>query len=471
LKKYLLDALIEYQNTNTYPFHMPGHKRQGQFVNPFTIDITEIDGFDNLYHEEGILKEAQERAAALYRSSETHFLVNGSTGGILSAISSCTRTGGKLLMARNCHKAVYHAALLGELEVVYLYPEKESNYNINGEISAAEVERILAEEQDILAVFLTSPTYDGVVSDIKAIAKIAHQYQIPLIVDEAHGAHLSFHSYFPENAIGGGADIVINSLHKTMPAFTQTALLHVNGELVDRERLSMYLSIYQTSSPSYLLMAGIDECIRKITREKETLFADFVKRLDRFYQEAEQWNKIKLVADLPCFDRSKLILSVKDTTINGLILKNKLREKYAIELEMAAGSYALALTSVMDTDEGFERLLQGVTEIDKSLQDIGLDTTKSEFGIVSQMEKNKCACRISEAVSGHGESRLLKQSIGEISTEFLYLYPPGIPLLVPGEVISESLVAQIETYREQGFSLQGLADYQINEVKCLSKVR
>ena len=245
----------------------------------YGLDITEIDGFDNLHQTVGILKREQEKAARLYGAEQTYFLVNGSTGGILSAIGAVTEKGGRLLMGRNCHKSVYHGAYLQELEVSYLYPELleygmtgttavagTGNGTITGTIAGAvvpeSVEEKLRKEPDIGAVLITSPTYEGVVSDVRKIAAIAHRYGKPLVVDEAHGAHFSLSSYFPESAVHQNADLVIQSLHKTLPALTQTGVLHVSGERTDDNRVEEMLRIFQTSSPSYVLMAGIDRCVR-----------------------------------------------------------------------------------------------------------------------------------------------------------------------------------------------------------------
>ena len=270
----IYDKLLAYGNSDAYPFHMPGHKRQiTDFVNPFQIDITEIDGFDNLHHPEGILKEAQERAAALYGSRSTYFLVNGSTCGILSAVSALVRPGGEIILARNCHKASYHACYLGDLVIHSLYPQWEPKWGINGGILPEDVEKLLAEYPKTQAVLLTSPTYDGAVSDIRGIARICHAHRVPLIVDEAHGAHLGFHPYFPESALKLGADVVIQSFHKTLPSLTQTAVLHVGRDAqVDEERIRRFLGIYQSSSPSYIFMAAMDRCVEFLKmREKSGL--------------------------------------------------------------------------------------------------------------------------------------------------------------------------------------------------------
>ena len=234
------DALKNYTRENVYPFHMPGHKRQMDLLgdtSPYSIDITEIDGFDDLHHADGILKDAQERAARIYHADETHFLINGSTVGILSAIFGVTQKGDTILVARNCHKSVYHAIDMNELNPVYLYPAFDSEAQLNTEISAEDVRTALEKNPKIRAVVIVSPTYDGVVSDVEAIAEAVHEKGIPIIVDEAHGAHFGFHPYFPENSNTKGADLVIHSLHKTLPSLTQTALLHVNGDLVDRRRV------------------------------------------------------------------------------------------------------------------------------------------------------------------------------------------------------------------------------------------
>ena len=206
--KRLYKELEDYSHKDYYPFHMPGHKRNpfsvdGEF--PFERDITEIEDFDNLHHPEGIIKEAQEAAARLYHVKESFYSVNGSTAALLAAISASVKKGGQILMARNCHKSVYHALYLRDLHPTYIYPQLYENLGISGGISPSRVERALEENKEIEAVLITSPTYDGVVSDIRGIAEIAHQYNIPLIVDEAHGAHFRFSDYFPVSAAGRSA--------------------------------------------------------------------------------------------------------------------------------------------------------------------------------------------------------------------------------------------------------------------------
>lgn len=473
---YLYDQLRDYAKSDYYPFHMPGHKRRlGGFMNPIETDITEIEGFDNLHHAEGILKEAQERAAAVYGSENTYFLVNGSTAGILGAVSACTSIGGKILMARNCHKAVYHSVLIRELDAVYIYPQQEQEIGLNCGLSPEKIREMLITAPDIQAVIITSPSYDGVVSDVEKIADICHTYQKPLIVDEAHGAHFGFHPYFPNNSIGKGADIVIHSLHKTLPAFTQTGLIHLNGSLVDRAVLERYLGIYQTSSPSYLLMAGVDQCIRMLEESGDRLFGEFVENLEQFRRKTGKLQMVGLAGkeelagekDVADLDLSKLILYIKNGSMSGNELYEELLQRYHLQLEMAAGDYALALTSIGDTREGFDRLYQALEEIDRRLlaKDPVQLEKRSYAGIDNQTEMPIC-----RAVERKMERILLENATGRIAGEFVYLYPPGIPLIVPGEKISGEFVENVLQYREKGFSLQGMKDYSGKYLEVLERV-
>lgn len=473
---YLYDELRNYAKSDYYPFHMPGHKRRlGEFMNPIEADITEIEGFDNLHHAEGILKEAKERAAAIYKSRNTYFLVNGSTAGILSAVSACTSIGGKILMARNCHKAVYHSVLIRELDAVYIYPQQEQVIGLNCGLSPEKIKELLITVPDIQAVIITSPSYDGVVSDVKKIADICHSYQKPLIVDEAHGAHFGFHPYFPENSIGKGADIVIHSLHKTLPAFTQTGLIHLNSSLVDKEVLERYLGIYQSSSPSYLLMAGIDQCIRMLEESRDRLFGEFVENLEQFRRNSREWKLVGVAGkeelagekDVVDLDLSKLIIYIKNGGMSGNELYDELLQHYHLQLEMAAGDYALALTSIGDDRDGFERLHQALSDIDRRLMaDTPVILEKRSYAVT----ENQSEITISQAVDMKMERVLLENAAGRIAGEFIYLYPPGIPLIVPGEKISGEFVENVLQYREKGFSLQGMKDYSGEYLEVLKDV-
>lgn len=517
---------------------MPGHKRRlpsGEA--PYDIDITEIDGFDNLHHAEGIILEAEERAAKLYGSEETHYLINGSTCGILAAIGAAVPFGGRILMARNSHKAAYHAACLNHLSVTYLYPRRpgtgdltvglagqdrgdvffadpigqkdaagfftdrneqtsaEGAGNIldvaegfpadfNGRISAEDVGRALSADTagEIRAVFLTSPTYEGVVSDVRTIAEIAHKREIPLIVDEAHGAHFGMHEMFPESSVKKGADLVIHSLHKTMPSMTQTSLIHVNGPLVDRRRLRRMLDIYQTSSPNYVLMASMDRCISLISEQGDALFEAFAGRLRRFYSSCADLRFFRL---LKTDDPSKILVMPNPRLMSAVELYDTFRDRYHLQPEMCALSYVLMLSSVGDSNEGFERLSCAMHEMDGELgqrQEEGQPASPAESGNgqpatagedqagfegFPPLPRSEEVTKIAEAMDGESEEVAFEKSAGRVSCEFLYLYPPGIPMIAPGERITEELISRVREVQAMGFEINGAEDRTMQKIRVL----
>lgn len=451
----LYEQLKEYADSDYLPMHMPGHKRRmGDIGNPFFIDITEIEGFDNLHHAEGILMEAQKRAAKLYHSEETHYLVNGSTAGILSAISGCVSAGGKLLLARNSHKSAYHAVMLRGLCAEYIYPQFIEEMGINGPILPEDVEKKLKEYPDIQAVLMTSPTYDGIVSDVRAIAGIVHAHGIPLIVDEAHGAHFPFSAHFPEDSISCGADVVIHSLHKTLPSLTQTALIHLNGDRIDRERIRKYLTVYQSSSPSYVLMASIDNCVEWTELHREA-FDSFWECLDSCRKKLRSMKVLRLV-DVAGMDVSKILVSVRGTDISGHELSGILRDRYHLELEMACSSYVCAITSVGDTEESMGRLVDALIRIDRELQN--RCSSEDQAVRTDTVIPTESVCTLLEAEEQEKEKCLLEESCGRISGDFVTLYPPGIPILTPGERISREIIERVERYLEDGFEVHGISE-------------
>lgn len=560
----LYEKLAAYGASDFYAFHMPGHKRlMGKFENPFQIDITEIDGFDDLHHPEakGVLTEAQSRAARVFGAEETHFLVNGSTAGILSAISACTKQGGTILMARNCHRSVYHGAELRGLKTVYLYPQYISELGINGAVLPEDVENALQKSvmekkqradkktaghscengkenrnrnhTDIQAVMLVSPTYDGVCSDVRQIAEICHCYGVPLIVDQAHGAHFPFSEYFPEDAVSAGADVVIHSVHKTLPSMTQTALLHVQGKLVNRERIRKFLSIYQSSSPSYVLMASIDACVDLIERDGEELFERHTRELRAFRESCRDLKWLYLAGldsekdgiwqleakpaefgQTADFDRSKLLISARRANragagLTGEELSRMLRERYHIQMEMSGPDYVVGIAGIADSEEGFGRLAEALHAIDRDIDDeitknpiartnnIKIITEQSSMELknierkraekirnrtktnqtesVNKKEIQDClnaddkACdessalprqeavlTISEAAEAEGTCRPLKACEGAVAGIYVYLYPPGIPVLAPGEQVTAELLERIEKWLEAGYDVHGL---------------
>lgn len=460
--EHLLDRLLENRDSGIYPYHMPGHKRQacGKLSRELCgIDITEIDGFDNLHQPEGILLRLQQEAARLYGAEESFYLVNGSTAGILSAVSAAVPQGGHILMGRNCHRSAYHAAGLRNLKISYLYPPVLSTYDICDRVSPQQVKEALDAEPDIDAVLLVSPTYEGRISDIQAIAEITRERGIPLIVDEAHGAHLGFGPSFAPNSCRAGADLVIHSIHKTLPALTQTALLHVSGELIDRRLLRRFLQVYQTSSPSYLLMASIDNALEFVEREGQRAFGSFAENYSKMLEDLSACRHLRFLPWERAYqDIGKLVISVKGTGMSGRELYDTLLQKYRLQPEMAAESYVLAMFTVNDSAEAYERMTRALLEIDGTLTAAGAagETAAAESIEVGDTG-NRPVCRypLSKAWEMESVETELEESVGHPAGEFVNLYPPGAPVLVPGEEITPQLCSRIRTWVLEGLTVQG----------------
>ena len=462
----IYQELIKLAEGDMYPFHMPGHKRNLQSTplkGAFRCDITEIDGFDNLHDEKGIILEAEKRANRLYGADDTFFLVNGSTSGVLSAVSAAVPEGGNILAARGSHKSFYHAAYLRSLEIEYLEPRMIGTYGIFDSYNAEDVKRAIGNvrvKPD--AVFITSPTYEGKCSDIEGIAKVCHDEGIILIVDEAHGAHFGFGDGLPESAVKCGADIVIHSLHKTLPAMTQTALIHVQGNLVDKALLKRFLRIYQSSSPSYVLMSSIDLCMKEMQDNGKEFSERLTGYRKKIQDETSECSILKVPDLSELEDPAKVLIYADTDQMTGQQLYDILREDYLLQLEMAGEHYALAIITGWDTEEGIDRLIKAVCEIDECLQ-------KKPGARVDAIEKRysipKREMSLQKAWDSEHETVSLNMAEGRISGDFINLYPPGIPLVVPGEIIGGDLIKDIERYLAENLNVQGIFEVENSENK------
>lgn len=472
----LYDKLVAYCNGDYYPMHMPGHKRNVDMLsmeNPYRFDITEIEGFDNLHQAEGILMELSQRICKLYGSRRSYPLINGSTAGILTALSVATSRGDKVLVARNAHKSVYHGVIQMGLRPVYIYPQVASNPTIYCGLNADQIEEALIKEKNVKAVIITSPTYEGIVSDINHIAKVVHKYDALLIVDEAHGAHFGFYESFPKSAIYCGADLVIQSFHKTLPSLTQTAVLHSMVEELD-SKIRKYLAIYQTSSPSYVLLSGIDRCISILEDHADTVFHSYMELLKDFYHRMKTLEKLRVINQIQMgsyeafdWDMSKIIISVQNTTITAQELHSKLREEYHIVMEMEAMDYVLGMTSICDTKEGFNRLAEALISIDREVELLQREATSSVNDILQRsplqvMYPQEAFERASEIVPLHN-------SEGRIAATFVSLFPPGSPLLVPGELIDQALIDYIRLVKQKGIAITGLSGMDKLQIEVLQE--
>ena len=457
----LQNRLRMYGQSDALPMHMPGHKRNLSIA-PFLkgldarMDITEIEGFDDLHHPEGILKESMELAAALWKSERSFFLVNGSTCGILAGMRAVLCPGDEVILARNSHRSVYHALELCGAKPWFLLPQWNDAFGICGSISPQAVECALREHPRAKLVVITSPTYEGVLSDLGAIAQIVHRHGAILLVDEAHGAHLGLFGVFPSGAVAAGADLVIQSVHKTLLCLTQTALLHCNGSRVSPQQVARQLSIFETSSPSYLLMGAMDGLVRELWTDGEALLRGWRQALAMFMAEASGLLRMKILGmegemqAIYALDPSKILICTRGCNLTGPQLMRRLREEYGIELEMSAPGYALAMTGAGDTCSTLKRFAQALHALDATVQEV----PQAQAVDALPLALPRLAMQPCDAVHRRHQRVPVRESVGRISAEYVWAYPPGIPLLIPGEEISQEFLRAAAAMQQAGIVLR-----------------
>lgn len=425
----------ELEKLDTYPFHMPGHKRNEKFgISGSEIDITEIEGFDNLHCPKDIIADLEKDIADIFGYKKSMISVNGSTCGILSAICAVCDRGDKIIIARNCHKSVYNACFLKELDVVYLEPEFNTELGVYDKIAQTAVDKIIKENSDAKALVITSPTYEGMISEIDC--------NIPLIIDSAHGAHFGFADWLPERANG---DIVIQSLHKTLPCLTQSAVIHINNEKYF-DKVKMYMDIFESSSPSYILLNSVDKCIDFLKNSKAQ-FSEYKNELDNFYSRAAALEHITIHQN---DDITRLIISAKGYT--GTELADHLRNN-GIEPEGATLNFVILISTVADKQTGFGLLYHALESLEKR-------TSVKNFSAKISIP-NKI-CKASEIK--HTAITSIDKSIGKICGTYIFAYPPDIPIIVPGEMITQEVIDNIKLCMDNGVNIisdDGLLPYNI----------
>lgn len=453
MERYIANQLMQYLEDNKHPWHMPGHKRKSLMAKEGTkiqevlssampFDVTEVPGTDDLYYPEEGIKKSLEQLKDIYKSAYSTYIVNGATGGILAAIRAVAKAGDKGIVARNCHKSVYNACSVFGIEPVYIAPvsapENENLPRIEGAITPGEVEGALEKNSDAKFIILSSPNYDGVLSDIEGISEVAHKFGVALIVDEAHGAHLPFMKWEKEarSAVYAGADIVVQSLHKTLAAFTQTAMIHVMNENYV-ELVKDMVATFMTSSPSYLMLYSMEEAIcrayEKDTKEYLSLLAWFreqVNQMSMLHVVTEEQTKM-LGAD--AYDETRIIIYSKNH-ISGKALVRRLEEIGGIVCEMAGLDYALLISTMEDEREDFIQLVEVLKVLDQELA-MGVD------------------------IESDGEEQYEKQDllalVGTVAKDNVYVYPPGSYILTKGEDITEEAIARLLEYVESKNYIRG----------------
>lgn len=438
------------KKNNKIPFHMPGHKRNTKLLGDklqFDIDVTEICGFDNLHNPQNIILNIENKIKNLYSSKHSFLLINGSTCGILAAVNSVVKEGDKVLVARNCHQSVYNAIELSKGKSIYINPTYDE-YGIAREITAEDVNIAIEVNSDIKLIIITSPTYEGVISDVSKIADIAHQYDIPVLVDSAHGAH-----FFNKTK----ADITIMSLHKTLPALTQCAVAHINSNLIDIDEFRHKLSVFETSSPSYILMSSIENCVDFVNNNKN-LFDIYYNKLNEFYKITNSLKNLKVLRYDDC---GKLIIFTGNSNINGHQLSNVLRDDYNIEIEMAQNSYILAMTSFCDDFNNYLYFAKSLLEIDSRLKYVEHTSEIYNFNLpVKYFEAHQ--------ISKSDEIFNISDCLGKVSCEYVWAYPPGIPLLVPGEYINEDILKVFNEFALNNIDIHSTYSNMPNKLMCKS---
>lgn len=451
---------------------MPGHKLGGGVPRELAeellqLDVTEIDGTDNLHYPEGIIREAQELAAKAFGADKTFFLVNGSTCGVQAAILSVCARGQKLIVGRDSHKAVAAGLILAGAAPVFVQPEFNEEFSIPAEINQESIEEVLRSNPDASAVLITRPNYYGICSDIEKISSLVHSYGKLLIVDEAHGAHLCFNDSLPPAALRHGADICIQSAHKTLPAVTQGAYLHVKGNRVDMDRLSFNLKMLQTSSPSYIIMSYLDIARELMEREGRDKLEALADTNAWFGEEIERTGVYKVLSGRNLGikvtqDYTRLVINIKGLGISGYRAEKLLREKYGTQIEMADYENLVIITTVADTRASLTKLLEALKALalTESGQDMECRAEKLRSILKGKrgMEDGNFKLLPWEAYYSGKEVLPLQKSEGRISADIITPYPPGIPLLYPGEIITDSCIQYIADIMAAGGKVNGIVD-------------
>lgn len=465
----LIDGLKKYIRENNIRMHMPGHKAKEELkclggLIP-EIDVTEVKGVDNLQNPEGIIKKSEENASRVFKAKETLYSVNGTTAGLYAAITSQVSRGEKILISRDSHKAVYQAVILGSLNCDYIYPKYDENVNMLIGITPKQIKEKLEQDKDIKAVVINYPSYYGVCSDIEGIARVVHNSGKILIVDEAHGAHLSFHNELPKSALESGADIVIQSSHKTLPAFTQSSMVHVGTDRVDMEKLKLHMNIYQTTSPSYILMSSLDYAVNYMDKFGYKGLDRVLKKIREMTYYLKKLGNVKIYngeGQLPYdFDETKFLFSIDG--LSGTRLESILREDYNIQVELSDNYYVLSLITALDEDEDLEKLKLAIEKISKR-EKYKNETQDEKFLDIRNIEP-KIVKTLDKAFYSEKNSVQLDKSKGSISGEFIIPYPPGIPILAPGEEVSFEIIDYIKHLKENHIEILGLNKGKIKILK------
>ena len=478
LETPLLNALIESAAKPHAAFYAPGHK-QGQGSDRkiedligkrvFKADLPELPELDNLFAPEGVIASAQQLAAETFGAERTWFLVNGSTCGIVAAILATCGTDDKIILPRNSHQSAIAGLVLSGAMPIFINPEYNREVGLAYNVTPEAVERALERHPDTKAVLMLHPTYQGICSDLEAIAHIARRYNVPLIVDEAHGAHFAFHRDLPPSAMSLGADLSVQSIHKTLSALTQASMLHLQGDRICPLRVNKALQLVESTSPSYLLLASLDAARQQMSDRGDELMS----RTIALATEAQT------IAEIPClsiltpriqpgcrhFDPTRLTIDVSKLGITGFEADEILHERLGVTCELPLLQYLTFIISLGNTTVDIQKLVRAC----KTLSQLATDRTISPPSILSHSPSSIYPSQVSprEAYFAVTETVALGEASDRLCGELICPYPPGIPLLMPGEIITSEAIEYLQQVLAAGGTITGCKDPTVQTIQTL----
>ncbi|URM31862.1 aminotransferase class I/II-fold pyridoxal phosphate-dependent enzyme [Cytobacillus firmus] len=480
-KTPLFSGLLAHAKKDPVQFHIPGHKK-GAGIDPefreyigdnaLAIDLINIGPLDDLHQPKGIIKEAQDLAAEAFGADKTFFSVQGTSGAIMTMVMAVCGPGDKIIVPRNVHKSVMSAIVFSGATPIFIHPEIDENLGISHGITTESVSKALELHPDAKGVLVINPTYFGVSADLKKIVEIAHSYNVPVLVDEAHGVHIHFHDELPLSAMQAGADLAATSVHKLGGSMTQSSILNMKGNLVSAKRVQSILSMLTTTSTSYLLLASLDVARKRLATEGKELIqktidlAQSIRRrineIDRLYCVGEEILKTKAAHD---YDPTKLIISVKELGMNGFDVENWLREHHNIEVEMSDLYNILCIVTPGDSEREADILVSALAEL---ASDRKGNTEKLETQVLLP---NIPVLSLTPRDAFYADTELVPfdESEGRIIAEFIMVYPPGIPIFIPGEIITGENLRYIKTNMEAGLPVQGPEDYDFKYLRVIEE--
>lgn len=476
----LFSGLLAYAAGHPIQFHIPGHKQGAGMapefrdyigLNALAIDLINVPPVDDLHRPRGMIKEAQTLAARAFGADHTFFTVQGTSGAIMAMIVACVGPGEKILIPRNVHRSVLTGIVLSGAVPVFMTPEIDTKLGVAHGVSLATVRRALGEHPDARALLVINPTYFGVVSDLQGIVQVAHERGIPVLVDEAHGVHLYFHPDLPLSAMAAGADVAATSVHKLGGSLTQSSVLNVREGLVSPQRIQAVLSMLTTTSTSYILLASLDAARKQLaTRGHEML--------GRVIALAE-WARceINAIPGLWCLgaedmgglssshgcDPTKLCISVKGLGLSGLEVERLLRDRHHIEIEMSDLYNILAIVTFADSERTVAALVEALRQVAQSVA-----VRRPRRVHVRLPDLPALALTPREAFYRSSEAVSLADSAGRIAAEFVMVYPPGIPILLPGEWITQKNLDYIAQHIDAGLPVQGPEDTSLQTIRVVA---